>query len=122
MAIILLIEDTELVRRAVTRMLASLGHKVVGAADGVEGVAIVSAIRPDLILCDFSMPRMDGHQFFQWLQEHRPGLLGNFMFFSSQDEEVFERLGLKHVPRLDKPSTKQEVEKQVSHMLGRAQA
>ncbi|MCE9579567.1 MAG: response regulator [Deltaproteobacteria bacterium] len=59
---VLVVDDDDAVRRGVTRMLAGLGFAVVGAGDGVEGVAALSAdlARIDLVVVDHTMPRLDG--------------------------------------------------------------
>ena len=40
--------------------LQQIGYRVVTATNGEEAVSVASAIRPDLILMDISMPRLDG--------------------------------------------------------------
>jgi AmiR/NasT family two-component response regulator len=58
---VLIVEDSMLVREMVHGMLAELGYKVVGrAADGVEAIDKARELRPDVILMDLEMPRMDG--------------------------------------------------------------
>lgn len=57
---VLLVEDNSINRQVASAMLSNLGHNVVEAYDGDEGVAIASARAFDLILMDISMPRMDG--------------------------------------------------------------
>ncbi|HEX8393493.1 MAG TPA: chemotaxis-specific protein-glutamate methyltransferase CheB [Longimicrobium sp.] len=59
---VLLVDDSAFVRRATERMLGPLpGVTVVGGArDGVEALALVRALRPDLVIMDVEMPGMDG--------------------------------------------------------------
>lgn len=59
---ILLIEDTQAVTMMISDYLQLNGYKVVTAQDGVEGIAQAKNMRPDLILMDIMMPRMDGLQ------------------------------------------------------------
>jgi CheY-like chemotaxis protein len=61
MAAILVIEDEPPIRRNLSRLLTAEGYKVITAADGVNGIVIAREQRPDLILCDILMPRMDGY-------------------------------------------------------------
>ena len=58
----LVVEDNEFNRLIVHEMLTKLGHEVVEARDGEEGVALAAERRFDLILMDISMPRVDGLQ------------------------------------------------------------
>ena len=58
---ILIADDTDSVRFALRLALEYLGHEVVGfAADGHEAIEKYASMRPDLIVMDVRMPRMDG--------------------------------------------------------------
>lgn len=57
---ILVVEDNDINRFLLRRMLEAEGHRVTEAVDGIEGVAQARARHFDLILTDISMPRMDG--------------------------------------------------------------
>ena len=61
-ALILVIEDSPLVREVAARVLARGGHQVITAADGEEGITLFEARRPDLVLLDVHMPGLDGWQ------------------------------------------------------------
>jgi len=66
---ILLVEDEEAVRSTVAFVLRRLGYRVLVAADGEEGLAVLERSREsvDLILLDVSMPRMTGPEMLQRL-------------------------------------------------------
>ena len=57
---LLVVEDVAVLRRAMRKMLESLGYGVVEAADGQEGVSQAKKLKPDLILMDIMLPVMDG--------------------------------------------------------------
>ena len=59
---VVLADDRSRVRRALRALLAThAGFEVIGeAADGEEAVARVEGMRPDLVLLDVRMPRLDG--------------------------------------------------------------
>jgi len=57
---ILVIDDDEMVRDTVAELLQTDGHRVLTASSGEHGLAMMQAIRPDLILVDHHMPVMSG--------------------------------------------------------------
>ncbi|MEU9719591.1 response regulator transcription factor [Streptomyces sp. NPDC047976] len=58
---VLIADDQELVRTGFRLILTARGIEVAGvAADGVEAVSMARALRPDVVLLDIRMPRMDG--------------------------------------------------------------
>lgn len=60
MARILLIDDEALVRETMRMTLSEAGHAVEVAADGAEGLRMVHALRPDLVVTDIVMPAQEG--------------------------------------------------------------
>jgi two-component system response regulator AtoC len=65
---ILVIDDDAGLRKSVGLILTDAGYDVVNASDGEEGIAVAQQARPDLILCDVRMPKVDGLEF---LDRHR---------------------------------------------------
>jgi two-component system, cell cycle response regulator DivK len=57
---ILVVEDNELNRDVLSRRLARRGFEVLVAIDGANGLEVVDAAHPDLILLDLAMPHVDG--------------------------------------------------------------
>ena|SRR6185436_5814063 len=60
MATILVVEDNEPSRDALSRRLRRWGYRVVLAADGREAVTVAFEAQPDLILMDLGLPGIDG--------------------------------------------------------------
>ncbi len=60
MPLILLVEDNELNRDALSRRLERRGFDVRTAADGVQGLGLARELSPDLILLDLALPQLDG--------------------------------------------------------------
>lgn len=71
---VLLVDDDDRVRRATSRLLERLGHRVIPAASGPEALAVTAAF--DLAVVDITMPGMDGPTTLLRLRERRPGLPG----------------------------------------------
>jgi two-component system cell cycle response regulator DivK len=57
---ILVVEDDEMNRDSLTRLLRRRGYELLTARDGVEGVIVGQSEMPDLILMDMSLPVLDG--------------------------------------------------------------
>ena len=57
---ILVIDDEPGILDLASELLASDGHRVLVASSGEDGLAMVRAVRPDLILVDYHMPGMNG--------------------------------------------------------------
>ena len=66
---ILNIDDSPTVQRLIEMILSSQGYEVVLASDGEEGIAKAKSERPDLILVDFVMPKMNGYQVCKTLKD-----------------------------------------------------
>ena len=69
MARILIVDDQEDIRLALSMTLQDAGHAVYEAADGAEAVEEAIARQPDLVLMDIVMPGMDGFSALQALKE-----------------------------------------------------
>jgi len=69
---ILIIDDSEAVRRQVAQTLGPAGYNVVEAIDGMEGLSVIKAAHPALVLCDLNMPRMGGMELLAELARTPP--------------------------------------------------
>ena len=58
----MVVDDSVTVRKVTSRFLERQGFEVVVARDGVEAIDILQELRPDLMLLDIEMPRMDGFE------------------------------------------------------------
>jgi CheY-like chemotaxis protein len=74
MARILIVEDNELVRRAVRLILELAEHEVGESADGESGLAALARERFDVVLADLSMPGMGGLAFVGAVKTQFSGL------------------------------------------------
>ena len=67
---VLLVDDETVVVDIAKRKLESLGFKVLFAHDGHDAIGILSTEKPDLIVLDVQMPRMNGYTFLTELRKH----------------------------------------------------
>ncbi len=58
---ILIVEDEDLIAKVLSIRLTGLGYKVLTAFDGEEGLDAVRKEKPDLVILDIGLPRMDGN-------------------------------------------------------------
>ena len=68
--LILCVDDDEITRRLLERLLKNSGFNVITAKSGVEALIRVNKIKPRIILLDIIMPEMDGYQVCSKLQEN----------------------------------------------------
>jgi len=68
---ILVVDDDPDILEAISMILESQGYNVVTARDGVEGLANLKAEKPDLMILDLLMPKMDGFAVCKELQDPR---------------------------------------------------
>jgi two-component system, chemotaxis family, chemotaxis protein CheY len=62
---VLAIDDSLTIRELINFVLGNAGFKVVLAEDGIEGLEQLSRCKPDIIITDVNMPRLDGLSFIE---------------------------------------------------------
>lgn len=67
---ILIVEDDQLVATAYKKRFTEAGYAVEWAPDGLEGIKMVSAVKPDVVLLDLLMPRLDGIEVLKYIRAH----------------------------------------------------
>jgi signal transduction histidine kinase/CheY-like chemotaxis protein len=89
-ALILLVDDEELVRRSTARLLRQAGHEVLEAPGGKEATQIYTqgARRPDLVILDLDMPHLNGEQTQRLILAVDPK--ARILFMSGHDDFVRE--------------------------------
>jgi YesN/AraC family two-component response regulator len=98
---ILLIDDEVLVRAGTAMMLDELGHNVVEASSGNEGLdALLRDNTIEILMTDFNMPDMNGLEVIKLAKKIRPNLKNILMTgYSAKDHRFVDCI----VPRLEKP-------------------
>jgi CheY-like chemotaxis protein len=95
LATLLVIEDEAPLRANLVRILTAEGHQVLVAQDGDEGIRHAREGRPDLVICDILMPRVDGYGVLAALRSRPETAAIPFVFLTaSADKEELAR-GLK---------------------------
>ena len=72
---ILIVDDSPAVTDILSQLCGFLGHEVICAGDGFEGLKIVQAgTRIDMVFTDYKMPKMDGLEMTEKIKAEFPGL------------------------------------------------
>jgi len=69
---ILVIDDDNLMRYTLARLLRSQGYEVVTAADGELGMTVFRSAAPDLVITDILMPEQEGIETIRLMRRERP--------------------------------------------------
>jgi two-component system OmpR family response regulator len=115
---ILIVDDDPHIRQVLSFALAKAGMETSEAGDGEAALSAVSARKPDLVVLDINMPRMDGLEVCRRLRA--AGDLP-ILFLSSRDDEVDRVVGLElgGDDYVVKPFSPREVVARVSAILKR---
>ena len=83
MATILIVDDRPSNRAYLLALLGFTAHRLLEADDGATALELVRAHRPDLIITDILMPKMDGYEFVQRLRADRDLAATRVIFYSA---------------------------------------
>jgi len=86
MALLLLIEDEEILRNNTQELLELHGYQCIVAANGNEGVDLAKEFLPDLVICDVLLPGIDGFGLKTVLNDFEPTSNIPFIYLSSKSE------------------------------------
>jgi two-component system, sensor histidine kinase and response regulator len=92
---ILVIDDAEFILESTSTLLRFEGYEVFTASDGANGCEIAVNTLPDLILCDISMPGLDGYGVLEILRQHPLTATTPFIFLTAFTEKSNMRAGME---------------------------
>ena len=121
---VLVIDDSNTIRRSAEIFLKQGGHEVLLAEDGFDALSKVNDFRPDMIFCDILMPRLDGYQTCAIIKKNANYAAIPVVMLSSKDG-LFDRARGRMVGSdqyLTKPFTKESLLKAVAAHVNRAAA
>ena len=121
--LIMIVDDSVTVRKVTSRLLERQGYDVVTAKDGVDAIEQLENVKPDLMLLDIEMPRMDGFEVTNLVRHHEVHQdLPIIMITSRTGEKHRERafsLGVTHY--MGKPFQEAELLSNVENLLEASQ-
>jgi phosphoserine phosphatase RsbU/P len=92
---ILVVEDDPFYRRVLEKRLANEGHEILTASDGREGMRVIVASEPDLVLSDWMMPEVDGLELCQSVKTGLKDAAPYFILLTAKGELDDKLLGLQ---------------------------
>jgi len=117
---VLIVDDSPTVRRLGELILSQQGYAVHTAEDGEQGLEVARRVKPDAILVDFVMPKMNGHTFCKLLREDKEMEDVPLILISSKGEavgEAFEKeFGVVHY--FSKPFEPDDLVNKLEEVLG----
>ena len=87
---VLVIDDSNTIRRSAELFLKQAGYDVILAEDGFDALAKISDYRPHVIFVDIMMPRLDGYQTCALIKQN-PNLKATPVIMLSSKDGVFDR-------------------------------
>ena len=89
---VLIVDDGKTIRMQVKEMLPKGSFDVIEAQDGVEGLQLMIKERPNLILLDFFMPKMNGWEVIEKMQAHKELMAIPLVVMSGRKDEVTAKI------------------------------
>ena len=108
---VMIIDDSNTIRRTAEALLKKAGFEVYTAADGFEAMSLITDNQPDIIFVDIMMPRLDGYQTCSLIKHNKVFKDTPVIMLSSKDG-LFDRARGRLVGSeqyLTKPFTKDEL-------------
>src|SRR5207249_9622434 len=119
---LLIIEDDDNISTAIAEYFSRAGYTVNAAPDGIAGIDLATKNRPDVVVLDLMLPKMDGLAVCKELREKNPQM--PILMLTAKDDVVDKVLGLEMGADdyITKPFSLRELEARVKSVLRRLRA
>lgn len=120
MARVLIVDDTDIVRRALELAVRKMGHQAESTSSAREALQLALARPPDVALLDYRMPEMDGLELFTAMQDGLGERCPRVVFVSATPPEEIHRGShprLRRARHVKKPFHLEELTRAVSEAL-----
>lgn len=101
---VLFIDDDAVSGKIINWAMEGLGHQIRIATDGADALEMVEDYIPDIVICDITMPGMDGYQVCKAMKENPS--LANTLFIAQTGWNTPERIKLSEKAGFDHHLTK----------------
>jgi putative two-component system response regulator len=95
MGVVVVVDDTEEIRHVITSMLRRDGYTVHSACDGEEGLELVRRDRPDVVVSDVMMPKVNGFELCEALKADRETRLTPVILVTGNTEREYRLKGIE---------------------------
>jgi adenylate cyclase len=124
---VLLVDDDEVVRRGVRQALEPIGWNVTEAEDGQVAVNSLIAARPDVIILDLMMPKMDGFEFLDELRsrsdwQHIPVVVITAKELTDEDRDRLNGGVERIIQKSDRDEMLRQLSREISKCVKRQSA
>lgn len=120
MSSLLIVEDDELLRDALSAQLAQAGHTVTPAADGAAAQVLLEAGRFDGVILDLGLPKVSGMDVLRWIRRRLPALPVLVLTARDGVDDRVQGLNAGADDYLTKPFSMAELQARLDAMLRRA--
>lgn len=91
---ILVIEDNNDIRENLAELLELQGFVILTANHGKQGLDLIMAQKPDLVICDITMPELDGFEVLNLIRKNKQMASVPFIFLTARSEKTDRERGL----------------------------
>jgi two-component system chemotaxis response regulator CheY len=120
MAKVIIADDASFMRGSLKFILESAGHKVVGLAkDGKEALELYIKLKPDLVIMDILMARMDGISSLKGIMKENPSAKVMMVTALGHEAKRKEAMDLAASGFIKKPFTRDEIIAEVERVMGK---
>ena len=120
MSSLLIVEDDDLLRDAVSAQLSQAGHSLVAAADGEQAQALLEANRFDAVILDLGLPKVSGMELLRWIRTRLPALPVLVLTARDGIDDRVQGLNAGADDYMTKPFSMAELQARLAAMLRRA--
>jgi DNA-binding response OmpR family regulator len=120
MSSLLIVEDDELLRDALSAQLSQAGHTVTPAPDGERAQALLESSRFDGVILDLGLPKVGGMEVLRWIRRRLPALPVLVLTARDGVDDRVQGLNAGADDYLTKPFSMAELQARLSAMLRRA--
>ena len=91
---VLVVDDNKIMTTVLRMMIEKKNHQVITANDGEDGYAAYLQFRPDMVLTDIQMPRINGFELVTKIRKHNPSVMAVYM--TGDPDRFLTRLEEEH--------------------------